>query len=74
MLSRRGKGEASFLHCKSPAREEPYVTEEEGCRGRKRQRETKERKGGERRGEVETEVKENVGKRRAKTEKERRRK
>lgn len=25
-MRRRGKGEASFLHCKSPGREEPDVT------------------------------------------------
>ena len=25
-MRRRGKGEASFLHCKSPGREEPNVT------------------------------------------------
>lgn len=28
-MRRRGKGEASFLHCKSPGREEPDVTNRE---------------------------------------------
>lgn len=58
MLRRRGKGEASFLHCKSPGREEPDVTnrgrgDEGGEIGKERQKRGED---GERRGEVETEV------------------
>lgn len=63
-MRRRGKGEASFLRCKSPGREEPDVTSRgRGMKGG--ERETKE--GRRRRKKVETEVeqKKNVGKRRA---------
>lgn len=60
MLRRRGKGEASFLHYKSPGREETGVMNRgRGLRGgRKRERETKERRreDGKTRGDVETEV------------------
>lgn len=35
-MRRRGKGEASFLHCKSPGREEPDVTNRgRGMKGEK---------------------------------------
>ncbi len=39
VLRRRGKGEASFLHCKSPGREEADVTDR--GRGRKGAKEAK---------------------------------
>lgn len=54
-MRRRGKGEASFLRCKSPGREEPDVTKRgRGMKGEKEakrdKREEKTEKGGERRG------------------------
>lgn len=55
MLRRRGKGEASFLHCKSPGREEPDVTSRgRGMEGEKERQKSGE--DGEKSGEVETEV------------------
>lgn len=54
VLRRREKGEASFLHSKSASQ-----TEEEGWRGRKRQKETKGRRKderGETQGKRDTEV------------------
>lgn len=58
MLRRRGKGEASFLYCKSPKegrarRHEQRKREKEGERGKERQKRGED---GKRRGEVETEV------------------
>lgn len=42
-MKRRGKGEASFLHCKSPGREEANVMNRgRGMEGRKRQKESEE--------------------------------
>lgn len=60
-MRRRGKGEASFLLCKSPGREETGVMNRGRGLGRggiEGQRETKERtrEDGETRGDVETEV------------------
>lgn len=57
MLRRRGKGEASFLHCKSPGRGEADVTHRgRGIKGGERgKRETKERRRRKKeKGEVET--------------------